>query len=139
MSTTSDVHASFGDSDSLILSAMVASWHPTFAILTEGCTVWVVVVQPTFWGSDRFNFKCHGCQLAPNRCNLDGGSVWVVVVQPSLDSISFSQCPDPQWMNKTANTEVNGTFISLILIIITIIIIIINNTFKAHLDASASS
>ena len=40
-------------------------------------------VQPTFWDSDSFNFKCHGRQLAPNRCNLDGGSVWDVVVQPS--------------------------------------------------------
>ena len=39
--------------------------------------------QPIFWNSDSFNFKCHGRQLAPNRCNLGGRSVWDVVVQPS--------------------------------------------------------
>ena len=42
------------------------------------------VQQPTFSDSDSFNFKCHGRQLAPNRCNLGGGrSVWDVVEQPS--------------------------------------------------------
>ena len=40
-------------------------------------------VQPTFLDSDRFNFKCHGGQLAPNRCNHGGGTVWDVVVQPN--------------------------------------------------------
>ena len=43
------------------------------------CIDWVSTsdVQPTFWYSDSLNFKCHGRQLAPNRCNLGGGSVWV--------------------------------------------------------------
>ena len=45
---------------------------------------WVTTsaVQPTFWDSDSFHFKCHGRHLAPNRCNVGGGSVWDVVVQP---------------------------------------------------------
>ena len=35
---------------------------------------WVTTsaVKPTFWDSDSFNFKCHGLQLPPNRCNLAG-------------------------------------------------------------------
>ena len=44
---------------------------------------WVILLSPTFWDNDSFNFKCHGRQLASNRCNLRGGSVWGVVVQPS--------------------------------------------------------
>ena len=42
-------------------------------------------MQPTSWDSDSCNFKCHGRQLAPNRCSLGGGSVWDLVVQPSPD------------------------------------------------------
>ena len=33
----------------LILSAMVASWHPTGATLAEGGSVWDVAVQPNPW------------------------------------------------------------------------------------------
>ena len=46
---------------------------------------WVTTsaVQPTFWDSDSFNFKCHGRQLAPNRCKLGGRLVWDIVMQPS--------------------------------------------------------
>ena len=38
--------------------------------------IWVTTstVRPTFWDSDGFNFKCHGRQLAPNRCNLGGAN-----------------------------------------------------------------
>ena len=36
--------------------------------------------NPPFRDSDSFSFKCHGRQLAPNRCNLGGGSVWDVVM-----------------------------------------------------------
>ena len=48
---------------------------------------WVTTsaVKPTFWDNDSFTSKCHGRQLAPNRCNLGGRSVWDVVVQPSPD------------------------------------------------------
>ena len=44
--------------------------------------------------SDSFNlFKCHGRQLAPNRCTLGGGSVWDVVGAtqpwfPAIENIS---------------------------------------------------
>ena len=36
------------------------------------CTDWVATfaVQATVWDSDRFNVKCHGRQLAANKCNL---------------------------------------------------------------------
>ena len=46
--------------------------------------IWLTIsaVQPTFWDSDMFNVKCHGRQLAPNRCNLGGASVCDAVVQP---------------------------------------------------------
>ena len=46
--------------------------------------IWVTnsAVEPNFWDSDSFHLKCHGRQLAPNRCKLDGGSVWDVVVHP---------------------------------------------------------
>ena len=39
--------------------------------------------NPRFGDSDSFNFKCHGGQLAPSRCNLGRGWVWDVVAQPS--------------------------------------------------------
>ena len=48
-------------------------------------------VQPNFWDSGSFNVKCHGRQLAPNRCTLGGGSVLDVVVQPG--PACPEQCP----------------------------------------------
>ena len=65
------------------------SWPVSSVQLTQPrCTTdvpdWVTnsAVQPTVCDSDRFNFKSHGRQLAPSKCNLGGRSVWEVVVQP---------------------------------------------------------
>ena len=41
-------------------------------------------VQPTFWDSGSFHLKCHGRQLALNRCNLGGGSVWDRCRRPTM-------------------------------------------------------
>ena len=62
-----------------VLSAMVASWHPTCATLVEGRS------------------KCHGRQLAPNRSTLGGGSVWDVVVQPNPAGLLWVALPGGCW------------------------------------------
>ena len=66
--------------------------------------LWVTTsaVQPTFWDSDSFNFKCHGRKLAPNRCSLGGGSAWDVVLQPSPGD--FCVLPKTVILDKTSDS-----------------------------------
>ena len=75
---------------------------------------WVTTstLQSAFWDHDSFNCKCHGRQLAQNRCNLGGGTVYDIVMQPSPEE-RRSLRPDLGWgservQNRRLNEEEEG-------------------------------